>query len=100
MKKVEYKSSNKKVMIATMLSLVLLIIFMVGIQVQFIGNLRLILQAASIIFVGITCLVLIKNAKNAFCTNCNTDLFNVISAADMQKIKVNYCPSCGSKIKI
>ena len=100
MNKVQYKSSNKKIMVSCALSFFILIIFIIGIQEKFVGDIKIMLLVAATLFTGIVCLVLIKNAKNAFCTNCHIDLFNVINAAEMQKIEIHYCPSCGAKIKI
>ena len=100
MDKIEYKSSNRKIIYACAFCFTLLLVLIIGIQLKFVGDIKILLLAITTIFSGILCLFLIKSAKNAFCTSCKADLFNVINAAEMQKIKIHYCPACGAKIKI
>ena len=65
-----------------------------------VGNVRLAYIVLSVSSVGLLSLYLIKNAKNAFCPKCNSDLYNVIDAAKSQNIKVCYCPACGANIAL
>ena len=41
-----------------------------------------------------------KTAKSALCSNCNSDLFQLIEYSKYNKFKFNYCPHCGYEIDI
>jgi hypothetical protein len=51
-----------------------------------------------VLYFGITAM---KNqAKEAKCPHCHVDLFEVIHASRMSKVKFNYCPNCGNSVEI
>ena len=46
-------------------------------------------------------IIAMKNqAKEAKCPHCHVDLFEVIHASRMSKVKFNYCPNCGKHVEI
>ena len=100
MNKIEYKSSSKKIIYACAFCFLLLLALIILSNLKLNGDMRLMFIIASSISTGILCLYLIKAAKNALCPRCNVDLYNVIDAAHLKKIKINYCPSCGVDIEI
>ncbi len=62
-------------------------------------NLLLIL-AILVVFTGIVLVQLRRTAKDAKCSNCDAQIFEVIQAAEGSKISFNYCPQCGSELTI
>jgi DNA-directed RNA polymerase subunit RPC12/RpoP len=41
-----------------------------------------------------------RSSKDAHCPICGAEIFAVIEAAKGTKVELNYCPQCGSEIKI
>ena len=100
MNKIHYKASSKKIVFICAFCFALLLLFVVTMQSFLVDDTLLIAIVGSSVSIGILCLYLIKNAKNALCPNCNVDLYNVIDTAAVHNIKVEHCLSCGTKIQI
>lgn len=97
---VDYRASRKKQIIYFVIWLVIELILMAAllpidtlIKFTFFGVMTLALG-----------LLLARTSKNAatdvMCPHCNADLFMVIEASNLNKVKINYCPDCGNEIEI
>ena len=100
MNSIEYRKSNKKIIIISMIcAVVLTFLVLLALQVKD-EDLQLLFIATSAIATGIICLLAIKRAKSAHCPHCKSDLYNVIDRANIDKLPVYYCPNCGAQIEI
>jgi TRAP-type C4-dicarboxylate transport system permease small subunit len=56
---------------------------------------------ALIVGFGLTGIFFIRRVtKDAHCTNCQGQLYEIIEAAQSNKLNFNYCPNCGTRLRI
>ena len=49
-----------------------------------------------VLFGGLMIYSLRKAANKVFCEECGVNLYGIIERAEMDKVKVKYCPNCGA----
>lgn len=97
MAKIEYKRSLRKIIIFALVSWALLLLSILLIH-QYLYNHQTLLFVVATIFWGGFCFVMMRKVKAAECTSCQSDLFNVLDAAENSNLEVKYCPVCGSQL--
>lgn len=95
---VRFKSSNKKLYIyGGIWCFVVIALSLLMLNKSL--NINIILLVL-VVFTAYVLFMLRKTAKEAICSNCKADLFELIEGANYKKLKFNYCPICGYSINI
>ncbi len=100
MNKIEYKKSIKK-QVATGLGC-FIVICILGWEFFPVNTLeKITFFSIGILLITIFTFWAIKKfCQSASCPSCESDLFEVINAANPNQLSFNYCPNCGARVEI
>jgi hypothetical protein len=95
--KIEYARSIRKMLLLAIINaaLLLLSIFLIN---HYLNESQTVLFALATVFWGGICYVTVRKAKVAQCSVCQSDLFNVLDAAENSNLEIKYCPVCGNQL--
>ena len=97
MPNIEYQHSVRKIVTVLLINAALLLVTIYLLTNYIDNNLNLYMIMATLFWGGFS-LVLIKRAKSARCSCCQSDLFDLLAAAETSSLKVRYCPVCGDEL--
>ena len=95
---VKFKSSNKKLYVyGGIWCLFVIALSLLALNKSI--NINIILLIL-VVFTVYVLFILRKTAKEAVCSNCKADLFELIEGANYKNLTFKYCPICGYRINI
>jgi len=97
MPSIEYRRSVRKLLTLLLINAALLLMTIYLLTNYIDNNLNLYMIMATLFWGGFS-LLLFKRAKSARCSCCQSDLFDLLAAAETSSLKVRFCPVCGVEL--